>query len=1099
MKPKRWAHSLYLLFILLNPSSAQVIVGKGSYGTVLPSGTVGPQTVSGANAVPKVSSSFSKPVQTNDYWSSLIYPFAGDPFSNVLHAHPLSLKARTNGLQMGYTATAVFSNQDYLFPFSPQLTVGVAGLSAPKAVADDYGDWTVTVLWDDGTRTMRATVGHGLPFVYCVISGGPANVTSSSSPTIWYNQQGVAGLTVAGRHYGLFAPDGSVWTGSTTLHSSLNGKSYFSVALLPDNTPATLEVFRQHAYAFVTGSTVSWTYDEASAQLSSVFAYTTELKESLNGNLNQTLTALYRHQWLNTAAVPTAYQYSTVAATMKVLAGNAFTTNLTFEGVLPALPDQGDYQRGELIALVNELTAETLPETGVYGGTYWNGKKIGRFAQLVNIAHQLGASAAREYFLFEIKKRLEEWFTAGGPQSYVYNAVWKTLTGYPSEFGADSQLNDHNFHAGYSIMGAAIIAQFDSAWARPENWGGMVDLLIRDANNYDRSDLRFPFLRTFDPYAGHSWESGHGDFADGNNEESSSEAMNFATAVILWGAATHQKQVRDLGIYLYVTERSAIEQYWFDQDGLVFPPEFAHNAVGIVWGGKGAHSTWFGAQPDYIHGINMLPFTGGSLYLGRHPDYVRANYDEAVTELNGSAPTWNDILWQYLALSDPRAALSAFYAKSDYAPEEGESKAHTLHWLGNLKKLGHLDASVTADLPTYAVFRNGAGERTYVAYNAGSTAAVVHFSDGYSTTVPARSMRSSGPATENLNDPVVILLADKQAGKVPLNIGFVGSRSFDRTGTPLTFRWDYGDGATATTADTVHTFMSPGVHTVVLSVTNQRAFTARDSVTITATGNGTPFTGTPIPVPGTIPAVYFDKGGEGVGYHDNEPANIGLLFRPSEGVDIENSNNGGYDVYWMVAGEWLEYTIQIPSDGFYDFIPSVASVPGFGNYRILIDNVDVSGKKAVLNTGGWQNWRSIATPKVSVKQGTRILRIEINTDTPSEKKNWLFSLRSIQVNASGGVGVLPSAVPPTSFTLAQNFPNPFNPSTIVSYQMPVAGHVNLRVYDVLGREVTTLVNEEKSAGTYSATWNAGYMPSGVYFYRLTAGTLTQTRQMVLMK
>ena len=94
-------------------------------------------------------------------------------------------------------------------------------------------------------------------------------------------------------------------------------------------------------------------------------------------------------------------------------------------------------------------------------------------------------------------------------------------------------------------MAAATVAQYDPAWASPSQWGGMVDLLIADANNWDRTDTRFPFLRSHDAYTGHSWAAGHGDFGDGNNQESSSESMNFATAAILWGEATGQTD-RDL-------------------------------------------------------------------------------------------------------------------------------------------------------------------------------------------------------------------------------------------------------------------------------------------------------------------------------------------------------------------------------------------------------------------------------------------------------------------------------------------------------------------------------------------------------------------------
>ena len=1074
----------FFSILLAVSASAQIVtVGKGSYGTTLPSGAVG------VSVNPKVSPSFTKLVQTNDYWSSLIFPFNGDPFSNNMFVHPLNARAKSNGLEIGYTTTPVYSGQDYLFPYSKQLTIGVAGLSAAKTLTDDYGDWTVTASWDDGMRKMKATIGHGLPFVYCTISGGNANIICATVPSIWYNQKGVIGMTVDGRHYGLFAPDSSSWTGGTTLQSSLNGKEYFSVALLPDNTSATLETYRQHAYAFVTGSTVSWSYNESTAKLTSTFSYTTELKEAQNGNLNHTLTALYRHQWLNTSVPLTNFEYTSVAGTMKVVDGNQFSTILAFDGVLPSLPDQGDYNRTELMGMVNAVALETLSD----GPTYENGKAIARFAHLVNIADQLGAATARDHFLSEIKKRLEEWFTAGGTQSYVYNATWKTLTGYPSGYGADNQINDHNFHAGYAIMGAAIVAQFDSVWAAKENWGGMVDMLIRDANCYDRNDTRFPFLRTFDPYAGHSWEAGHGDFADGNNEESSSEAMNFAAAVTLWGAATRQNDVRDLGIFLYATERSAIEQYWFDVDNAVFPDSYPYKALGMVWGGKGVHSTWFGAKPEYIHGINMLPFSGGSLYLGRRPVYVKANYDEIIQELNGPPTTWQDIIWQYLAFADPGTALSLYYANPSYTPEEGESKAHTYHWLSNLKKMGSLDTSVSADLPTYAVFKNAAGEKTYTAYNPASDSTDVHFSDGYSMKVPPRVMRSMSTVNVNPNAPVVSLSADKTRGKMPLLVSFTGSKSFDRNGSSLLYAWNFGDGKTAAVGDTVHLFADPGTYSVSLTVTNQLLLSAKDSVLITVLPNGTPYLGSPVLVPGTIQAENYDNGGEGVAYHDNDAKNVGLAYRPNEGVDLEGANGGGYDVYWMTAGEWLEYTIQVPSEGRYDIVPFVSTVPGFGNFHILVNNIDVSGKQAVLNTGGWQNWKPITIANVSLKAGKQILRIEIDTDTPSEKANWLFSLNYVQVMQSASAVISENGTAPVSFSMDQNYPNPFNPTTSIRYSIPVNSWVRLAVFNILGQKVSELVNQQQAAGWYAAQWNAT-AASGLYFYRLDAVSASDPNQ-----
>ncbi|MCH7964551.1 MAG: lamin tail domain-containing protein [Bacteroidetes bacterium] len=88
---------------------------------------------------------------------------------------------------------------------------------------------------------------------------------------------------------------------------------------------------------------------------------------------------------------------------------------------------------------------------------------------------------------------------------------------------------------------------------------------------------------------------------------------------------------------------------------------------------------------------------------------------------------------------------------------------------------------------------------------------------------------------------------------------------------------------------------------------------------------------------------------------------------------------------------------------------------------------------------------------------------------------------------------------PLEFELSQNFPNPFNPSTKINYQIPKLSLVTLKVYDVLGNEVATLVNEEKSAGNYEVEFNATTLPSGIYFYKLQAGSFVETKKMVLMK
>lgn len=107
-----------------------------------------------------------------------------------------------------------------------------------------------------------------------------------------------------------------------------------------------------------------------------------------------------------------------------------------------------------------------------------------------------------------------------------------------------------------------------------------------------------------------------------------------------------------------------------------------------------------------------------------------------------------------------------------------------------------------------------------------------------------------------------------------------------------------------------------------------------------------------------------------------------------------------------------------------------------------------------------------------------------------------------QLASLGVTGVKETLTPetaPMEFNLAQNFPNPFNPATTINYSIPYAGFVTLKVYDILGREVASVVNGYKSAGNYTAVFNAGRLAGGVYFYQLKSGKFTNTKRMILLK
>lgn len=91
------------------------------------------------------------------------------------------------------------------------------------------------------------------------------------------------------------------------------------------------------------------------------------------------------------------------------------------------------------------------------------------------------------------------------------------------------------------------------------------------------------------------------------------------------------------------------------------------------------------------------------------------------------------------------------------------------------------------------------------------------------------------------------------------------------------------------------------------------------------------------------------------------------------------------------------------------------------------------------------------------------------------------------------------ATRPSNYSISQNFPNPFNPSTTIKYTLPEATNVNIKIFNVIGKEIASLVNEEKQAGNHQSEFNASNLPNGVYFYRIIAGKFSETKKMILLK
>lgn len=140
----------------------------------------------------------------------------------------------------------------------------------------------------------------------------------------------------------------------------------------------------------------------------------------------------------------------------------------------------------------------------------------------------------------------------------------------------------------------------------------------------------------------------------------------------------------------------------------------------------------------------------------------------------------------------------------------------------------------------------------------------------------------------------------------------------------------------------------------------------------------TPYGGAPWPIPGNIEAENYDLGGEGVAYHDLDAANQGGQYRLTEGVDIETTSEGGYNVGWMSTDEWIEYTVRVVSAGKYTIRLRVASDLTGGAISFSFNDQAVTPVTTVPNTGGWQQWVWLEITGVQLDTGVQVMRMNIN-------------------------------------------------------------------------------------------------------------------------
>lgn len=762
-------------------------------------------------------------VPTSDWASSIVF----DKYSESLYAHPLAYRAASNGMQMANPAVQTTPSpidsepqvDSLLNDSTVELVVGGEGFSAKDAKVDKTTDWTYDIVMENesGSASLQTTMSKGSPYAYYKFNNVTPKISLGAGATdlvIYKNNNNQLGISVRNledgstHYYGVYAPAGTTWTnaGGALTATLPGGKNYISVAALPDGSDGTFADYAQYAYNFITNTVVEWDYNEETSKVTTTYNFeTTNMETGATGG--DTIMALYPHQYRYLSEGDlAAYTYKTIRGTMKTIKGSSYETEMTYTGVLPVMPTlSSEQERGTLIEQIsyywdyynNQALAWVVPTEYQYGGydTYWMGKNFNRLSDVIMMSSVLDDNDETiqgwtNDMVSGLQGQLEYWFDPyqgynNSDNYFYYHKDYGTMIGYASGYGSDFEVNDHHFHYGYWIKAAATVAMMDETDTWEDSYGGMVYELIDDIANLNRdgrshnniagkSSTKYPFLRNFDIYEGHSWASGvanyefdandnmldaKGGLSGGNNQESSTEAVNAWAALILWGEAVGDEEIRDLGVYLYTTEVAAIEDYYYDIHDEIFTDEYEDadgyniQTVTRLFAGRYDHTAWWTEDPIEVTTISMLPMTGATLFLGKNKEKVKEVYDSISptskqwTEFVANEPqisanygkdymltdpyTHQDILAEYYALYDPAAAMNQWSIENinnkQYI-EFGDSRAHTYGYIQSMIEYGTPNLEITGSSPFSMVFEKD-GVRTYTAYNASNEAERVYFSD----------------------------------------------------------------------------------------------------------------------------------------------------------------------------------------------------------------------------------------------------------------------------------------------------------------------------------------------------------------------------------
>lgn len=775
MPQKIYPFLVLLLCLKLADAQEPISVGRGSYASKPPVGKVmdakrGDLVAETEQRKLYLVNDDGRPIPSNKWYQNLLF----QQYGTGLWAMPHKVDATKEGLEIflpnSFSGDGTRAIAEYPLILGGKNTDG-SDFQPTDSRANTWSDWMVTFrMPQDEDRAIDVTLAEGMPFVWAefknvspTIAFGGLNGkgTRGKNGATFFDLQtqeqnlpatgDSLGIKYEGRHYAVFAPDGTTFDGDERgLRVKFAGKAtWLVIACLPE--AKAIAEYHKHTFAIPRETKLTYEYNRSRGELVTHWNVTTD---ALQGTNKQVLQGWLPHHWRGETAKfplqPAAFQ--TIRGPQKFAIGDSFTFTYPFQGILPNWPAPGkDFDTARAHKLLEEFYVSDKNQFA--RDTYAGGKDLQRFAEAAFIAAQLKDSTF-EPIVKKVRSELENWFTFTPGEKERYLAWYprrKGLVGFNVSFGSQ-HFTDHHFHLGYFVYTVGLLSQMQPDFAA--QYGDIARLVAKSYANYDRADQRFPFFRTFDIWRGHSFADGNG-FPDGNNQESTGEAINSWAGMILLGKAIGDEQLTAAGVMGYVFETRANMEYWFDPQHDIFPQGYLHKACGMIWCNSIVWGTWFTASPGWIYGIQWLPSGPSLAFYDRDPKFISGVYADLERELDafaekeaakkpGSTKKPSDLKSQgaelasyqlgFLMHAEPERVVNQiekFYAEPGDKMARDRWMANLSYMANSLKTLGRVDWSCHGDSPTSMIYKNEAtGTRTFIAWNPSSKPQTVTFFEG---------------------------------------------------------------------------------------------------------------------------------------------------------------------------------------------------------------------------------------------------------------------------------------------------------------------------------------------------------------------------------